>query len=944
MIFSGWIQFHAIRRSGLFDAYYYLVTYPDCRRADIDPLRHYVRIGWKEGRNPSSYFDTKNYLAANTDVAKARINPLYHYIKNGKKEGRHPLPGAQTEIQAAQLPDISTGSRSRFYQLLKKVYRIIPSPIRQKLLFWAFRNFGFLFQNLPRYKTWKIFVELHSNTRARRYPVGIEKMNRPFKKWFELVTIKKSGLFDPNYYLITYPDCRRVDMDPLRHYMNFGWKEGRNPSVNFNTNDYLENNPSVKVAGINPLYYFLQFGLKDTPEFYLFSPGLKIPESYHPRVTVIVPNYNHSIYLQRRLDSIYSQTYENFDVILLDDCSSDNSPSILEKYQKRYPQKTSFYINDANSGSAFSQWSKGISLAQGELIWIAESDDYCEADFLEKLIPFFYDRTILLSYAHSIFVDEKENQLDFTFETYLSQINHEKWNNSYVETAHNEVSFALGLKNTIPNVSSVVFRKPTANFSLFTNSDWLKMKVCGDWLFYLNIIHGGRIAYCNTTHNYYRIHPASSSKKTHVQDIYYQEHEKIACAIASLYKVSEEFLRKNHQLLQDFYLTTVPDPDLEVFSRLFDLEKVINSQEKRLPNLLIGLFAFSYGGGEIFPIRLANAFKAKGMSVLMFNGSFEPEQPSVRAMLNPLIPILDYNYTIDINRVIEEFGIEIVHTHHASMEQLFSVMKPSDSPQAKYVATMHGMYEMMGDDFANNTQDILKGVDYWFYTAEKNLFPFIKRRLYPSKRFIKMDNGMKPPDTHKIDLSTLGIGPNSFILCLASRALPGKGWLETIEALDQARVASGKDIHLLLIGEGEVYDFLKNQSLPAYIHLLGYRADLVNILAASDAGLVPSYFKGESFPLVIIECFMAGKPVIASRIGEIPAMISTNEKIKGGILIDLHNEKILPEDISSAIVKMIQDKVYYQECLDAVEILKKRFDIDRVSEEYIKNYQNFLQR
>ena len=106
-----------------------------------------------------------------------------------------------------------------------------------------------------------------------------------------------------------------------------------------------------------------------------------------PLVSIIVPNYNHATYLRERLDSIFSQTFQDFEVILLDDSSSDLSQMVLEEYAK-HPKVSHFIINEKNSGSPFKQWKKGINLSQGEYIWIAESDDYCKPDFLEKIFDF----------------------------------------------------------------------------------------------------------------------------------------------------------------------------------------------------------------------------------------------------------------------------------------------------------------------------------------------------------------------------------------------------------------------------------------------------------------------------------------------------------------------------------------------------------------------------
>lgn len=75
--------------------------------------------------------------------------------------------------------------------------------------------------------------------------------------------IKRSGLFDPVYYLFTYPDVRIADIDPLKHFMKFGWKEGRNPSEGFNTQFYLNTYPDVRAEGINPLIHYICFGKRE---------------------------------------------------------------------------------------------------------------------------------------------------------------------------------------------------------------------------------------------------------------------------------------------------------------------------------------------------------------------------------------------------------------------------------------------------------------------------------------------------------------------------------------------------------------------------------------------------------------------------------------------------------------------------------------------------------
>lgn len=106
--------------------------------------------------------------------------------------------------------------------------------------------------------------------------------------------------------------------------------------------------------------------------------------SNHPLVSIIIPNYNHARFLDERMQSVLGQTYQNFEVIILDDRSTDNSREVIEKYRSN-PKVRKILFNDTNSGSPFRQWKKGMELASGEIVWIAESDDHCEDTFLEKL-------------------------------------------------------------------------------------------------------------------------------------------------------------------------------------------------------------------------------------------------------------------------------------------------------------------------------------------------------------------------------------------------------------------------------------------------------------------------------------------------------------------------------------------------------------------------------
>lgn len=194
----------------------------------------------------------------------------------------------------------------------------------------------------------------------------------------------------------------------------------------------------------------------------------------------------------------------------MDDCSTDNSRDIIEQY-RNHTKVTKIVCNETNSGSTFKQWQKGIELAQGEWIWIAESDDYCEFNFLEVCIKkLLQNPNAALVYSKSIRVDESGKYLDDLSNWYNDLSNH-KWISDYSNHGIEEIKSSLVYKNTIPNASAVVFRREhIKNYW----SEILDFKLCGDWLFWINLLETGDVVYTVETQNYFRTHTKSVRSNT----------------------------------------------------------------------------------------------------------------------------------------------------------------------------------------------------------------------------------------------------------------------------------------------------------------------------------------------------------------------------------------------------------------------------------------------
>lgn len=100
------------------------------------------------------------------------------------------------------------------------------------------------------------------------------------------------------------------------------------------------------------------------------------------KISVIIPVFNSSLYLDHCLSTVVNQTLKDIEIILIDDGSTDNSLSIIKGYAKKYSNIK--YISKANEGQAIAR-NLGIQMASGEFIAFVDSDDYIELDMLEEL-------------------------------------------------------------------------------------------------------------------------------------------------------------------------------------------------------------------------------------------------------------------------------------------------------------------------------------------------------------------------------------------------------------------------------------------------------------------------------------------------------------------------------------------------------------------------------
>lgn len=244
-----------------FDETYYAETYPGLSGTEPDLLVHFITHGWKEGRNPTPCFNTRFYLDFYPDVKELLINPFYHYIKWGKAEKRvtnedQLLKEIYSELSetfdakyyAESYPDVLKREQDLLLHYIKRGWKEGRNPA-------PYFDTEFYLDYYPEIKGLSVNPFYH----YVKWGKSENRLTNHDQLMKEIHAVLDSE-FDENYYAGTYPEIAKKGVDPVTHYIEYGWKKGLNPTPYFNTRFYLKNNPDVEDLSINPFYHYLKWG------------------------------------------------------------------------------------------------------------------------------------------------------------------------------------------------------------------------------------------------------------------------------------------------------------------------------------------------------------------------------------------------------------------------------------------------------------------------------------------------------------------------------------------------------------------------------------------------------------------------------------------------------------------------------------------------------------
>jgi len=699
-------------------------------------------------------------------------------------------------------------------------------------------------------------------------------------------------------------------------------------------------------------------------------------------VSVIIPNYNHAEYLPQRIESILNQTRLPDEIFFLDDASEDDSVAIAKQYAAQSPIPFTIVENEVNSGSTFKQWLKGFSLVTGDLVWIAESDDWCKTDFLERLIPEFYDEDVKLAFCQSAIAGATGEIYAPNYTGYTDEISRTRWLSHYSISSAKEIAVALSQKNTIPNASAVLFRRPELREVTLS---LLKYRLCGDWWFYLWRIQDGKISFIPKSLNYHRRHPKTVTHNIEKENRSIEEallvkaelfdreclpHNSICRSLAwTIYEYNR--LSRLHSLdLSEM----MENPDMAgVLSRIRrNFEPISRNGGIRV---LIILPDMEVGGAQIAAIRLANAMAVDNTVFLVnarpdcYDSSLEERIDSrvlfLEGTLGPSLWATDREQGAPTHNNLAEgqarlsvlinlakfHQIEIIHTHVWWADRLgFGLSQAMKIP---WVIHMHGCYEdliynpTIDTEFSKLLAPLMQTVAGVIYGSTKNLEVFERHPEFKLPKLVKIFNGFDASQVPDMKFHSSPKQKGIMKFCLCSRAIPEKGWEQAIKAVLNINCLPAEErgyrkAHLALIGGGDFADTLRDRfNSKDCLEFHGQMTQPVNVIKDCDVGLLPSYFISETVPSTVIEYLVCGLPVIATDVGSIPEMLRVGH-IEAGLVLPIGPARTINVDMLTSLLLryMIDDKLFHLHRENTSKVFTSLFDMNKIRNDTVVFYKS----
>jgi glycosyltransferase involved in cell wall biosynthesis len=220
------------------------------------------------------------------------------------------------------------------------------------------------------------------------------------------------------------------------------------------------------------------------------------PASTGPRVSVVMPAYNHERYIAAALDSVLAQTHRNLELIVIDDGSSDATGSLLDDYARRCGSHAIMVVHQANAG-AHAAINHGLALARGEVVAIMNSDDLYAPTRIARLLQEMDRLSCGFAFSSTRFIDDDGREVEAT--------------NPYAKQLRTAIAEAVRAPDPLHVLVYNNIAISTGNFMfrrelLERVGGFCAMRVCHDWDFLLAVSHESPLALVNEPLYEYRLH------------------------------------------------------------------------------------------------------------------------------------------------------------------------------------------------------------------------------------------------------------------------------------------------------------------------------------------------------------------------------------------------------------------------------------------------------
>lgn len=645
-----------------------------------------------------------------------------------------------------------------------------------------------------------------------------------------------------------------------------------------------------------------------------------------PKVSVIIPTYNRANYISEAIDSVLDQTFQDFEIIIIDDGSTDNTKTVLAKYGSKIKY---FYKNNGGEGSARNL---GIKKARGQYIAFLDSDDLWLPSKIEKQLSFLERNPKFdLVYTTMSIIDEFGNlkeevrptrparNLSQLLDGYripmtvlvkklkLLEAGYFDETMKVAEDTDMWIRFArLGVIDFL-NEPLALYRKHSNNISNDVKDAYL-----GHIKIFKKIINDNgfklpkRIKKMKLAREYYLL-----AKEQYRTGIYNEAFIFALHSISTFFLVGLNFVDRNDTFLTK--LSKIIKPYLALGVYLFKFSLTDWGREKF--NILYYEASSGFGGSANSLANLITHLDKERFRAVVIIRNFGPQIEKIKHV--KIIKINNYEEknqlhfiqyiafliryvlpeSIFIYFIIKRYKISLVHINTNIIDGIAPIVaaKIAGIPCVSHV---------------RRTGNLLKREI--FFSRWVNKFIVLNSTSFKIyEEFVDRDKIELIPDG--IDFQNFRINTShslrnefnldsSFLIGLVGRIVEGKGHKEFILAAKKT-ICSHKNVKFLIVGGSvggddkyfnEIKKFVTDNALEENVILTGWRNDVKNILSDLDV-LVQSSTLPEGFGLTCIEAMALGKSVLATNIPG-PSEIVVDEKT--GFLVP-------PGDVNAMAEKMI---------------------------------------